>query len=84
MRTMLLINIVVGVVGMTFTIRELWWLYMAGIFIYMCFIPAIEAAEQTIVQRVVPFKRQGRVFGFAQSIEAAATPISAFLIGPIA
>jgi len=78
------VNILVGVVGMTFAIREFWLLYAIGIFIYMVFIPFAEAAEQTIIQRVVPFKRQGRVFGFAQSIEAAAAPISAFLIGPLA
>lgn len=50
----------------------------------MCLIPIIEATEQTIIQRVVPLKRQGRVFGFAQSAEAAAAPIVAFIIGPIA
>jgi DHA3 family multidrug efflux protein-like MFS transporter len=44
----------------------------------------VEAAEQTILQKVVPPERQGRVFGFAQSVEQAATPITAFLIGPIA
>jgi MFS transporter, DHA3 family, multidrug efflux protein len=33
---------------------------------------------------VIPPERQGRVFGFAQSIEQAASPITAFLIGPIA
>jgi len=70
--------------GMTFTLREWWWLYALGLFIFMCFIPAAEAAEQTIIQRVVPFKRQGRVFGFAQSVESAAAPITAFMIGPIA
>ena len=32
----------------------------------------------------MPFRLQGRVFGFAQSVEVAARPISAFLIGPIA
>lgn len=84
LRTMLLVNIGVAVLGMTFTIREFWWLYAVGIFIFMCLIPAAEAAEQTVIQRVVPFKRQGRVFGFAQSIEAASSPISAFMIGPIA
>lgn len=44
----------------------------------------MEAAEQTVIQKVVPYKRQGRVFGFAQSIEAGAAPITAFMIGPIA
>jgi DHA3 family multidrug efflux protein-like MFS transporter len=55
-----------------------------GMFVWLCLIPAVEAAEQTILQRVVPLERQGRVFGFAQSVEQAASPITAFLIGPIA
>jgi MFS transporter, DHA3 family, multidrug efflux protein len=33
---------------------------------------------------VVPPQRLGRVIGFAHSIEQAASPITAFLIGPIA
>jgi len=84
LRTLLLVNVAIGLLGMTFTLREWWPLYIIGIFIFMTLIPAAEAAEQTIIQRVVPFKRQGRVFGFAQSIEAAAAPITAFMIGPIA
>jgi DHA3 family multidrug efflux protein-like MFS transporter len=56
----------------------------AGMAVYMLLIPAAEAAEQTVLQRVVPFERQGRVFGFAQSLEQAASPITAFLIGPLA
>jgi DHA3 family multidrug efflux protein-like MFS transporter len=32
---------------------------------------------------VVPVERQGRVFGFAQSVEQAASPLTAFLIGPL-
>lgn len=83
-RTMLLVNIGVAVLGATFTIREFWWLYAIGIWLFMALMPMAEAAEQTIIQRVVPLKRQGRVFGFAQSVESASTPISAFLIGPIA
>lgn len=83
-RTMLLVNIAVAILGATFTIREWWLLYALGIWIFMALMPMAEAAEQTIIQRVVPLKRQGRVFGFAQSIESASTPISAFLIGPIA
>ena len=84
LRTLLIANIVMAIVGMMFTIREFWLLYTVGIFVYMCLIPIIEATEQTIIQRVVPFKRQGRVFGFAQSIEAAAAPLTALAIGPIA
>lgn len=84
LRTMLLLNIGIAVLGAVFVIRELWWVYAVGIFVFMCLMPAAEAAEQTIIQRVVPLKRQGRVFGFAQSIEAGSAPISAFIIGPIA
>jgi DHA3 family multidrug efflux protein-like MFS transporter len=83
-RTLLLVNLGVAGIGMGFTLREWGWLYVLGIFVFMCIIPAAEAAEQTIMQRVVPFRTQGRVFGFAQSVELAASPISAFLIGPIA
>ena len=50
----------------------------------MLLVPFAEAAEQTVLQKVVPYERQGRVFGFAQSVEQAASPLTAFLIGPIA
>lgn len=83
-RTMLMLVVLMGVLGALFTIRDWWWLYAAGIWLYMTLIPAVEAAEQTVIQRVVPFKTQGRVFGFAQAFEAAAAPITAFLIAPIA
>jgi DHA3 family multidrug efflux protein-like MFS transporter len=83
-RTLMLVNLGIAAVGMTFTVREWAWLYVLGIFVFMCIVPAAESAEQTILQRVVPFRTQGRVFGFAQSVELAASPISAFLIGPIA
>ena len=55
-----------------------------GTFIYLTLAPIAEASEQTIVQKVVPFEEQGRVFGFAQTVETAAAPVTAFLIGPIA
>lgn len=84
LRTMLLLNIGVALLGGLFTIREFWLLYVVGIFIFMCLMPAAEAAEQTIIQRVVPLKRQGRVFGLAQAVEAASSPISAFIVAPIA
>ena len=83
-RTLLLVVMAMGALGALFTIREWWWLYAAGIWLYMCLIPAAEAAEQTIIQRVVPLSRQGRVFGFAMAFESAAAPITAFLIAPIA
>jgi DHA3 family multidrug efflux protein-like MFS transporter len=83
-RTMLLLVVVMGVLGAVFTIREFWLLYAAGILLYMTLIPAVEAAEQTVIQKVTPFEKQGRVFGFAQAFESAAAPITAFLIAPIA
>jgi DHA3 family multidrug efflux protein-like MFS transporter len=84
LRTLLVANIIMAILGMLFTLREFWPLYVVGIFLYMCLIPIIEATEQTIIQRVVPLKRQGRVFGFAQSIETAAAPLTALAVGPIA
>jgi DHA3 family multidrug efflux protein-like MFS transporter len=46
--------------------------------------PVIEAAEQTVLQRAIPFERQGRVFGFAQLVENAAAPLTAIMMAPIA
>ncbi|WP_370525786.1 MFS transporter [Actinotalea sp. JY-7876] len=84
MRTMLLVVVGMGALGATFTIREWWVLYAVGMWLYMCLIPVVEAAEQTVIQRVVPLERQGRVFGVAMTFESAATPITAFLIAPLA
>lgn len=84
LKTMLLINIATALLGGLFTIREFWLLYAVGMFLYMCLMPAVEAVEQTIIQRVVPLKRQGRVFGLAQAVESASAPITAFMIAPFA
>ena len=67
-----------------FTIQASIILLALGMLIWMCLSPIIEAAEQTILQKTVPLQRQGRVFGFAQSVEQAASPITAFLVGPLA
>lgn len=83
-RSLLYAVIVMGLLGAFFTIREWGWLYIAGIWLYMVLIPIIEATEQTVIQRVVPYERQGRVFGFAQALESSAAPITAFLVAPIA
>ena len=83
-RTMLLFVILMGALGALFTIRDWWWLYAGGIWLYMMLIPAVEASEQTVIQKVVPFREQGRVFGFAAAFESGAAPITAFLIAPIA
>lgn len=77
-------NIVIWAVCSIFTIQSSIVLLAIGMFAYLCVVPFIEAAEHTIIQKVVPHERQGRVFGFAQSLELAASPLTAFLIGPIA
>ncbi|MDQ1176795.1 DHA3 family multidrug efflux protein-like MFS transporter [Microbacterium sp. SORGH_AS 421] len=83
-RTMLWIVMAMGALGALFTLREWWWLYALGIWVYMALIPPVEAAEQTVIQKVVPFETQGRVFGFAAAFESAAAPVTSFLIAPIA
>lgn len=83
-RTLLLVNVGVAFVGMLFAIREWWWLYILGIFIFMAITPAAEAAEQTILQRVVPFRQQGRVFGLAMAVEMAANPLSTVIVAILA
>jgi DHA3 family multidrug efflux protein-like MFS transporter len=84
LRTLFLANIVMWSICSVFTLQASIVLLGIGMFVWLCLIPAVEAAEQTILQKVVPPERQGRVFGFAQSVEQAASPITAFLIGPIA
>lgn len=84
LRTLLLACLVMWVISGVFTIRDSVILLVIGIFLYMTLIPFIEAAEQTLLQRVVPLEKQGRVFGFAQAVEVAAAPVSAFLLGPLA
>ena len=84
LRTLFLVNIVLWTICIFFTIQASIVLLTIGLFIYLCLIPVVEASEQTILQKVIPPKRQGRVFGFAQSIEQAASPLTAFMIGPIA
>ncbi|HWN07853.1 MAG TPA: MFS transporter [Pyrinomonadaceae bacterium] len=84
LRTMFRVNIVLWTIAIFFTIQPSIILLGVGMFFWICLIPFVEAAEQTIIQKVVPYERQGRVFGFAQSVEQAASPITAFTIGPIA
>ena len=83
-RTLLLANVVMWVVSIAFPIRSEIVPLALGFFVYLTLAPVAEASEQTIIQKVVPFREQGRVFGFAQSLETAASPVTAFLIGPIA
>lgn len=77
-------NMVTWAVCVVFTIQPSIVLLAIGTFIWMFFGPFTEAIEQTILQKVVPLNRLGRVFGFSHSVEQAASPLTAFFIGPIA
>ena len=84
MRTLLAVNLAMWTVGATFTLQSSVPLLVAGCFVWMFLGPYAEAAEHTTLQKVVPYERQGRVFGFAQSVEQAAAPLTAFIIAPLA
>lgn len=84
LKTMFLANIVMWIIACVFTIQPWIVLLVTGMFIWISLAPIVEASEQTVLQKVVPQERQGRVFGFAQSIEQTASPFMAFFIGPIA
>ena len=83
-KTLFRINILLWIVCAIFTIQASIVLLFVGMMVYMILVPFVEATEQTIIQKVVPHERQGRVFGFAQSTEQAASPLTAFMIGTIA
>jgi len=82
-RTLLMVNVITWAVCCVFTLQSSYWLLVAGCFVWMFMAPYAEAAEHTTLQKVVPLERQGRVFGFAQSVEQSASPLTAFLIGPL-
>jgi DHA3 family multidrug efflux protein-like MFS transporter len=83
LRTLFRVNSLIWVTCILFPLQPSIVLVAMGAFVWMSMFPYIEATEQTIIQKVVPAARQGRVFGFAHSVEQAATPLTAFLIGPI-
>lgn len=84
LKTLFTVNIIMWIICIAFPLRSSIEILTIGMLLYLALVPVVEAAEQTIIQSVVPYERQGRVFGFAQSLESAAAPITAFLIGPIA
>ena len=83
LRTLMLVNLLAWSAGALFTVQPWIWLLAVGCFVWFFITPVAEAAEHTTLQKVVPYERQGRVFGFAQSVEQAASPLTAFLIGPL-
>ncbi|GGK91288.1 MFS transporter [Nocardia jinanensis] len=82
-RLILLVNLALWAVMLVFPIQDSVLLLIGGMAVFMVLMPFAEAAEQTVLQKVVPYQRQGRVFGFAQSVEQAASPLTAFLLSPL-
>jgi DHA3 family multidrug efflux protein-like MFS transporter len=82
-KSLLLANAIIWLMSAVFTAYPSIYLLLFGSFVYLMVVPFIEASEQTIFQNLVPHERQGRVFGFAQTVEQAAAPLTAFAIGPI-
>lgn len=82
-RTLLLMNLLLWGTCIIFPTVSSIWLVGLGFFAFMLLSPIAEACEQTILQKVVPLERQGRVFGFGQSLENIASPFTAFLVGPL-
>jgi len=83
LKTLFTVNIIMWVATLIFPLQPSILLMAAGILVWTLSVPFAEATEHTIIQKVVPLERQGRVIGFAQSVENAASPITAFLIGPL-
>lgn len=84
LKTLMIVNIIMWIQCIFFTSYSSIVLTAAWLFMFMVLHPFVEAAEQTILQKVVPFERQWRVFWFAQSVEQTASPLTAFFIWPIA
>ena len=84
LRVILIGNLVNWAVCATFALQSSIVMLTIGMLVWLALIPVIEAGEQTVLQRSIPYERQGRVFGFAQLVENAASPLTAFLMAPIA
>jgi MFS transporter, DHA3 family, multidrug efflux protein len=84
LRLVLVCNLVNWAVCSVFALQSSIVMLTVGMVVWLALIPVIEAAEQTVLQRSIPFERQGRVFGFAQLVENAAAPLTAFLMAPLA
>jgi DHA3 family multidrug efflux protein-like MFS transporter len=84
LRLVLVCNLANWAVCSVFALQSSIVLLTIGMIVWLGLIPVIEAAEQTVLQRSIPFERQGRVFGFAQLVENAAAPLTAFLMAPLA
>ncbi len=82
-KSLLVISLASWSICILFPLVSSIWFVGIGFFLWMIIWPIAEACEQTILQKVVPLERQWRVFGFGQSLENIASPLTAFFIGPL-
>lgn len=82
-KTLLFVNAIMWTICILFPVVSSIWLVGIGFFGFMMLGPIAESSEQTIMQKVVPLERQWRVFGFGQSMENIASPLTAFFVGPL-
>ncbi len=82
-RTMIIANFLVWLVCIPFTWFSSIYIFLLGVIVWMLISPFIESSEHTIIQKIIPYKNQGKVVGFAQTVESSAMPLTAFFVGPI-
>ncbi|QQR55464.1 MFS transporter [Candidatus Peregrinibacteria bacterium] len=83
LKRLILINLFTWITCIFFPLKaSILWL-IVGAATWMIAFPIIEASEQTIIQKVIPLKHQGRVTGFIQSIESSTSPLTTLMIGPL-
>ena len=82
-KTFFLANVITWISAGLVGIQQSIWIFVICSIFYMVSAPIIEASEQTILQKITPMNKQGSVFGLASSIESVASPMTAFLIGPL-
>jgi MFS transporter, DHA3 family, multidrug efflux protein len=82
--TLMIVNCIIWFVCIVFPLQASIPLLAFGALTWMALFPFIEATEQTILQKTVPYESQARVFGLAHSIEQSTSPVTAFLVGPLA
>ncbi len=77
-------NVVVWAACAILPLRPSIVLFFVCAVVFMALFPLIEAAEQTVLQKIVPESKQGRVFGFAQTAENMVAPVTTVAMGPVA
>jgi MFS transporter, DHA3 family, multidrug efflux protein len=77
-------NVIVWAACAILPLRPSIVLFFVCAVVFMALFPVIEAAEQTVLQKIVPSSKQGRVFGFAQAAENLVAPLTTVAMGPVA